>query len=76
MQISIKTLGCRLNRAESEQIGDKLKSFGFNVNYLMEGLSALPPGPVKLAFTDADSGVRMESDAALSDIQVVMPTRL
>ena len=32
MKISIKTLGCRLNLAESNKIADELASFGFEVD--------------------------------------------
>lgn len=55
--------------------GDYL-DIAFNVNYLIDGLGALPAGTVKLIFTDSDSGVRMESDQAQNDIQVVMPMRI
>ena len=41
MKIAIKTLGCRLNQAESDKIAEKLANFGVEVDYLFKNKSNL-----------------------------------
>ena len=50
---------------------------GFNVSYLLDILSTINPGPVKLTFSDSNSSVLIEEEHADGNsFYVVMPMRL
>lgn len=49
---------------------------GFNVSYLLDVVSALPSGDIKLTLADPDSSVRIEQAQGGNSIYVVMPMRL
>ncbi|HLD16292.1 MAG TPA: DNA polymerase III subunit beta [Coxiellaceae bacterium] len=50
---------------------------GFNVNYLLDILNAVPPGPITLSFTDNNSSALIETSGKDKEaLFVVMPMRL
>lgn len=55
--------------------GDQLET-AFNVAYLLDALSALPAGIIKLTLGTASGSMRIESNEATDRIYVVMPMRL
>lgn len=59
-----------------EYQGEKME-IGFNVNYLLDILNVLKPGPVKFTFSDSNSSMLVEEpDGNGESIFVVMPMRL
>ncbi len=58
-----------------EQTADEL-DIGFNVTYLQDALNAIESEQIKLTFSDADSGVVLESAEGKGGRYVVMPMRL
>lgn len=73
------------NNPEQEAAEDELNieynggdlDIGFNVNYLLDILNVLKPGPVSLTFMDANSSMLIEEPDNQGDsLFVVMPMRL
>lgn len=61
---------------EVEYSGDSLE-IGFNVNYLLDALSALPGDQVKVSLSDSNSSCLIQQPSKNSDCKyVVMPMRL
>ena len=55
--------------------GDAIDT-GFNVNYLLEYLTAMGGETVQIELKDARSSILMKSDAADASLYVVMPMQL
>lgn len=72
------------NNPEQEEAEEELSvdyragelDIGFNVNYLLDAISVLPSGDIKLTMAGPDSSVRIESAPGGSSLYVVMPMRL
>jgi len=73
------------NNPEQEAAEDELNveyqsedlDIGFNVNYLLDILNVLKPGPIKLTFSDSNSSMLVEEpDSNGESVFVVMPIRL
>jgi len=55
--------------------GDGME-IGFNVNYLLEALSAIEGDQVELGFTDGNSSCLIKAPGTVNSRYVVMPMRL
>jgi DNA polymerase-3 subunit beta len=56
--------------------GDSLET-GFNINYLLDAVTALPPGNIKLSMGSHDTSVKIEHTSHPDyNLYVVMPMRL
>jgi len=72
------------NNPEQEEAEEELNiiyqggdlDIGFNVGYLLDAISALPPGQIKLSLAGPDSSVRLEAFDNDQTVYVVMPMRL
>jgi len=72
------------NNPEQEEAFEELEiqyqgpelDVGFNATYLLDVLSVIPAGNVRLRFSNSDRGVILESDAGVNSVYVVMPLRL
>ncbi|OGT30054.1 MAG: DNA polymerase III subunit beta [Gammaproteobacteria bacterium RIFCSPHIGHO2_12_FULL_35_23] len=72
------------NNSEQEEAEEKITinytneklDIGFNVTYLLDALTALPEGDIKLSLTDANSSVLIEHSAVKDCLYVIMPMRL
>lgn len=72
------------NNPEQEEAEEELTidyqsgdfEIGFNVNYLLDAINALPAGQIKLTLAGPDNSVRIEQAEAGSSVYVVMPMRL
>lgn len=57
------------------QHGDTLE-IGFNVNYLLDAINAIPYNEVKITFGDANTSALIESQEKSDSIYICMPMRL
>jgi DNA polymerase-3 subunit beta len=72
------------NNPEQEEAQDEMKVdyqgehmiVGFNVNYLIDVLSALNPGTVAVSLGDTNSSALIQSSSDPNHVYVVMPIRL
>jgi DNA polymerase-3 subunit beta len=72
------------NNSEQEEAEEEISidyqgqkiDMGFNANYLLEVISSLPDGDIKLTLSDPDSSVRIEGINDKNSVYVVMPMRL
>lgn len=86
VRIELKTdlLKILANNPEQEEAEEELAvsysgenlSTGFNVNYLLDALGALPPGVLKVTLGSSDSSVCLVSEGSAERIYVVSPMRL
>jgi len=49
---------------------------GFNVNYLLEAINALPKGNIRISMSDGNSSIQIESEESGKALYVVMPMRI
>jgi DNA polymerase-3 subunit beta len=57
------------------QHGDTLE-IGFNVNYLLDAINAIPHNEIKITFGDANTSALIESQEKSDSIYICMPMRL
>jgi DNA polymerase-3 subunit beta len=78
-QLVLQTHNPEQEEAEEElevsYSGEELE-IGFNVNYLLEALSALEPGVLSIGLTDANNSCLLTAESTPSAKYVVMPMRL
>jgi DNA polymerase III subunit beta len=78
------TLVLQAHNPEQEEAEEELElnytgedmEIGFNVNYLLDALSAIEVSDVELGFTDANSSCLMQAPGTVESKYVVMPMRL
>lgn len=83
-QLDENKLRISANNADQEQAEEDISldykghplEVGFNVGYLLDIISAIPTKSIRCAFTDPNSGVRIESAESDHSLYVVMPMRL
>lgn len=72
------------NNQDQEQAEEEIEidyqgaeiDINFNVNYLIDAVSALPEGNVKLTLLNADTGVTIEGVGVEDALYIVMPLRI
>lgn len=72
------------NNPEQEEAEEELSvnyrnnkmEIAFNINYLMDAITALPAGQIKITLAGPDSSARVESVEDDSSVYVVMPMRI
>ena len=72
------TLGARCKAEDQVEVSYKGEDveIGFNVNYLLDALSAIDTDKVELGLTDANSSCLIHSPGVVHTRYVVMPMRL
>ena len=84
IKISKNTLGMIANNLEQEEAEEELEveykgnelKMGVNASYLLDILSAIPEGPLKISFSNANSSMVLQSLADQHNLYMVMPMKL
>lgn len=86
VQIQLKPglMGVMANNPEQEQAEEEVEinyqgpaiNINFNVNYLIDAITALPVSNIKLTFSNPDSGVLVEGIGVDNALYIVMPLRI
>ncbi len=86
VQVQLKPglMGVMANNPEQEQAEEEVEidyqgpaiNINFNVNYLIDAITALPVSNIKLTFSNPDSGVLVEGIGVDNALYIVMPLRI
>ena len=84
LELSSNLVKIIANNPEQEEAEEEINvdyagaaiEIGFNINYLIDALNALPVGMIKISLASADSSARIEEIENGNGIYVVMPMRL